>query len=85
MEEEKPKKKRKKKMGDQTTPDPSYSGGERGHRKNWREEYASAEEIKTFLDDRIYLRHNVITRRGAAYACPFAGIRKDRKTDTDDR
>ena len=33
------------------------------HRKNWREEYASAEEIKTFLDDRIYLRHNVITRR----------------------
>ena len=38
--EEKPKKKRKKKA-DQTTPNPSYSGGEKVHKQNWRETHAS--------------------------------------------
>lgn len=33
------------------------------HKKNWREEYASVEEIETFLSDRIMLRYNVVTRR----------------------
>ena len=33
------------------------------HKKPWRETYASVEEIKAFLSDRIYLRHNVITGR----------------------
>jgi hypothetical protein len=33
------------------------------HAKNWRETYASVEDIKAFLGGRLYLRHNVITRR----------------------
>ncbi len=57
------KKKIVKKKADQTTPDPSCSGGEREHKKNWREVYATVEDIKQFLADRIYLRHNVITGR----------------------
>ena len=73
MDEEKPKKKRKK---DDPTPAPSPSrGGEQkvhkprqdhgdaSHKKNWREEYASVEDIKTFLGGRLYLRHNVVTGR----------------------
>ena len=74
--EEKPKKKRKKK-GDQTTPDqttpnPSYSGGEggkggeggeRGHKQPWQQKYATPDEIEAFLNDRIYLRRNVVTLR----------------------
>ena len=58
MEEKKPKKKRKKKSvakGDGTL--------EKEHKKNWREVYASVEDIKAFLGGRLYLRHNVITRR----------------------
>ncbi len=57
-EEEKPKKKRVKKSaaeGDSTQ--------EKEHKKNWREVYASVEDIKAFLGGRLYLRHNVITRR----------------------
>jgi len=38
-------------------------GGEKEHKKNWREVYATVEDIKTFLSDYIYLRHNVITGR----------------------
>jgi len=30
---------------------------------NWREVYASVDDIKDFLANRIFLRHNVITRR----------------------
>ena len=33
------------------------------HRKNWRETYATPEEIETFLNDHIYLRRNVVTMR----------------------
>ena len=33
------------------------------HKRNWREVYASVDEIKDFLANRIFLRHNVITRR----------------------
>jgi predicted P-loop ATPase len=33
------------------------------HKKNWREVYSSVDEIKDFLANRIFLRHNVITRR----------------------
>ena len=32
-------------------------------KKNWREVYASVDDIKAFLADRIFLRHNVITGR----------------------
>ena len=64
MEEEKPKKKRKKKAGNQTTPPsghPSYSGGEKEHKPNWRETHASKQDITEFLNGVILLRHNVIT------------------------
>ena len=40
------------------------SGGEekqKEHKKNWRETYASTEEIQKFLNDNILLRHNMIT------------------------
>lgn len=33
------------------------------HKRPWQEMYATVEEIKTFLADRIYLRHNVVTGR----------------------
>ena len=57
MDEEKPKKKRKKKAAE-------GEGGEpKVHKPNWREVYATVEDIKGFLADHIYLRHNVITRR----------------------
>ena len=36
---------------------------EKEHKKNWREVYASVEDIKGFLGGRLYLRHNVITGR----------------------
>ena len=54
MEEKKEKKKRKKSAKDDD---------EKEHKKNWREVYATVEDIKTFLSDHIYLRHNVITGR----------------------
>ena len=57
MDEEKPKKKRKKAAAE-------GEGGElKVHKPNWREVYATVEDIKGFLADHIYLRHNVITRR----------------------
>ena len=52
MEEERAKRKRKK----------DAEGGEKEHKPNWREVYASVEEIKAFLSDHIYLRHNVVKR-----------------------
>jgi predicted P-loop ATPase len=58
MDEEKPKKKRKQKAAAEG------EGGEpKEHKPNWREVYATVEDIKGFLADHIYLRHNVITRR----------------------
>ena len=57
MDEEKPKKKRKKAAADGEGSEPKE------HKKNWREEYATVEDIKAFLGGRLYLRHNVITRR----------------------
>ena len=32
-------------------------------KKNWTEVYATVEDIKAFLADRVFLRHNVITGR----------------------
>ena len=65
--EEKPKKKRKKKADqttlDQTTPNPSYSGGEKEHKVPWQEKYATPKEIKAFLSDHIYLRYNTVKHR----------------------
>jgi len=34
-----------------------------GHKPNWRETYASVEDIQQFLSDHLMLRYNVITRR----------------------
>ncbi len=53
MDEEKPKKKRKRKSAE----------GDGGHKENWKNVYASVEDIQLFLSERIFLRHNVITRR----------------------
>ena len=53
MEEEKPKKKRKQKTVD----------GSKERKANWKEYTATVEDIKAFLSDHVYLRHNVITRR----------------------
>ena len=36
---------------------------EKEHKKPWQEVYATVEDIKNFLGGRIFLRHNVITRR----------------------
>ena len=36
---------------------------EKEHKKNWREVYATVEEIKDFLRTHVYLRYNVITGR----------------------
>ena len=57
MSEDKPKKKRKKNAASEE------NGGEKAHKPNWRETYATVEEIKAFLRDHVYLRHNVITGR----------------------
>ena len=50
---------------------PKAAGDDGGHKKHWREVYASVEEIQQFLSDRIYLRHNVITGR-VEYRVPEA-------------
>ena len=39
------------------------TGKGRLHQKNWREVYATVEDIQNFLMDRVVLRHNVITGR----------------------
>ncbi len=57
MDEEKPKKKRKKAAAD------GEGGEQKEHKKNWREEYATAEEIKAYLSDHIYLRWNLVKHR----------------------
>ena len=55
MSEEKPKKKRKKNAASEE------NGGEKAHKKNWRETYASPEDIQRFLVENVLLRHNEIT------------------------
>ena len=42
---------------------PADGGDVKEHKKNWREVYASVEDIQAFLRSNIYLRHNVITGR----------------------
>ena len=42
---------------------PAEGGEAKEHKKNWREVYASVEDIQAFLSDEIMLRYNVITRR----------------------
>ena len=59
MDEEKPKKKRKK--GDD-------EAGE--HKPNWREVYATVGEIKAFLSDHVYLRYNTVKHRVEARVPP---------------
>ena len=53
MAEEEKKKKRKK----------AEAGDVKEHKPNWRETHATVEEIKAYLADRIYFRHNVVTKR----------------------
>ena len=62
MEEDKPKKKRKKQ---ETAGERKPRSAQRDalHAKNWKEYMATVEDIQNFLMDRILLRHNVITGR----------------------
>ena len=53
MEEEKPKNKLKKKAA-------AEGEGSKEHKKNWREVYATYEEIKDFLRDHVYMRYNTV-------------------------
>ena len=55
------KKKIVKKKADQTTPDPSCSGGERVHKKPWQETQATSKDIEEFLNRYVILRHNTVT------------------------
>ena len=55
MSEQKPKKAKK------TAAEGEGDGKE--HKKNWREVYATVEDIQQFLSNHVYLRHNVITKR----------------------
>ncbi len=55
MDEEKPKKKRKKKAA-------AADDGAGEHKRPWRENLATIWEIKAFVNDRYYLRYNVVRR-----------------------
>ena len=57
MSEEKPEKKRKKKSA------ADGDGGQKEHKPNWRETYATPADIELFLKDHIYLRRNLVTMR----------------------
>ena len=37
--------------------------GPKEHKKNWQEQTATVDDIRAFLDERILLRHNVVTGR----------------------
>ena len=54
MDDEKPKRKARKK---------AEADGNGGRKRNWKEYTATVEEIKAFLNDHVYLRYNVISRR----------------------
>ena len=56
MSEESSKEKKKKSAADGDC-------GQKEHKKNWRETYATPAEIETFLKDNIYLRRNLVTMR----------------------
>ena len=55
MSEQKPKKAKKAAA--------EGEGDGKEHKKNWREVYATVEDIQQFLSNNVYLRHNVITKR----------------------
>ncbi len=58
MDDNKPKRKRKK----------GADGAPKEHKKPWKEEYATVDDIQNFLMDRVLLRHNVITKRAECRA-----------------
>ena len=58
MEKDKPKKKRTKKSAAE-----GEGSGEKEHKPNWREVWATYEEIKDFLRGHVYLRYNTIKYR----------------------
>ena len=62
MDEDKPKKKRKKAV--------AADDGAGEHKPNWREVYATVGEIKAFLSDHVYLRYNTVKHRVEARVPP---------------
>ena len=57
MSEDKPKKKRTKEAANEE------NDGEKEHKPNWRETYATKAEIKQMLADHVYLRYNTVKHR----------------------
>ena len=53
------------------------------HRKNWRELYASIDDIKQFLLERVILRHNVITQQTEVHVIEQAPKPPDEATAAD--
>ena len=43
------------------------SGEQKEHKKNWREEYATVEEIKDFLRAHVFLRYNMVKPADTGY------------------
>lgn len=52
------------------------SGDDTGHKKNYRLYMASVTDIQNFLNDHIWLRYNIVTRR-VEYRLPVTCERKD--------
>ena len=44
-------------------PKAAAEGEGREHKKNWREEYATVDDIRTFLDSQVMLRYNLVTQQ----------------------
>ena len=48
-------------------------GKRKEHKKNWQEVYATPEDIKQFLSERVMLRHNVVRGRTEIHVCNDIG------------
>ena len=52
-----------KKNKKQKPPSKAAKDGQDSHKANWREVYATVDDIKAFLDDNALLRYNTVTGR----------------------
>ena len=55
--------KTKTKTATKTETKAKTDGADTGHKKNWREVWASVDDIMTFLSEHVFLRYNMVTRR----------------------
>ncbi len=63
MKETETKTKTKTKTATKTETKAKTDGANTGHKKNWREVWASVDDIMTFLSEHVFLRYNMVTRR----------------------